>query len=50
MSVADFGAGSGAYSIAAAQTVGDSGKVYAIEVQKDLLAKIKKRSYQWGLP
>lgn len=48
MSVADFGAGSGAYSIAAAQTVGDSGKVYAIEVQKDLLQKLKNEATNGG--
>ncbi len=41
MSVADLGAGTGVYSIAAAKKVGDRGKVYAVEVQKDLLQKIK---------
>ena len=44
MRVADLGAGSGAYSIATAQAVGDSGKVYAIEVQKDLLLKLKNEA------
>jgi ubiquinone/menaquinone biosynthesis C-methylase UbiE len=39
--VADFGAGSGFYSFAAAEAVGHSGKVYAIDVQKDLLEKLK---------
>jgi ubiquinone/menaquinone biosynthesis C-methylase UbiE len=39
--VADFGAGSGFYTLAASDVVGDSGKVYAIDVQKDLLLKIK---------
>lgn len=41
MRVADFGAGSGAYSLAAARAVGKGGKVYAVEVQKDLLTRIK---------
>jgi len=41
MSVADLGAGSGAYTMAAAKKVGDEGKVNAIEVQKDLLDKIR---------
>ncbi len=41
MVVADFGAGSGHYSIAAAKTVRNTGKVYAIDVQKELLGKIK---------
>ena len=39
--VADFGAGSGFYSFAAAKAVGASGKVYAVDVQKDLLEKLK---------
>jgi len=42
MQVADFGAGSGAYSILAGKQVGASGRVYAIDVNKELLAKIKK--------
>jgi len=39
--VADFGCGSGHYSIAAAKKVGDLGKVYAIDIQKDLLGALK---------
>lgn len=41
MSVADFGAGSGAYTFAAARRAGGTGHVYAVEVQKDLLEKLK---------
>lgn len=41
MQVADFGAGTGAYTIPLAQLVGDRGRVYAIEVQKEFLANIK---------
>lgn len=41
MRIADFGAGSGAYSIASARVVGPEGKVYAIDVQNDLLTRIK---------
>ena len=44
MSVADVGAGSGFYSIAAAKAVGEKGKVYAIDVQKDLLSRLKKEA------
>lgn len=40
MKVADLGAGSGHYTLAAAKKVGESGHVYAVEVQKDLLARI----------
>lgn len=38
--VADFGAGSGAYTIAAAKRVGSHGKVFAVDVQKNLLDRL----------
>ncbi len=41
MKVVDLGAGSGFYSIEAAKKVGGSGMVYAVDVQQDLLNKIK---------
>jgi ubiquinone/menaquinone biosynthesis C-methylase UbiE len=40
--VADLGAGTGFYSIAAGEIVG-RGKVYAVELQKDFLTTIKNR-------
>ena len=49
MHVADLGAGSGHYSIEAARIVGDSGAVYAIEVQKDLLTRISDDAKRAGL-
>lgn len=49
MTVADFGAGTGAYSKAAANKVGYTGKVYAIEVQKDLVKKLESEIKQWGI-
>ncbi len=42
MTVVDFGAGSGAYTIPAASIVAPEGIVYAVEIQKDLLETIKK--------
>lgn len=42
MIVADLGAGTGFYSVAAAGMV-PKGKVYAVEVQKDFLDKIKAK-------
>lgn len=43
MIVADLGAGTGFYSILAAQIV-TRGKVYAIEIQKDFLTTIKNKA------
>ncbi|MFA5001170.1 MAG: class I SAM-dependent methyltransferase [Candidatus Paceibacterota bacterium] len=42
MTVVDFGAGSGAYTLPVAGLVAPAGKVYAVEIQKDLLETIKK--------
>lgn len=44
MRVADFGSGSGHYSKAAAEIVGESGRVYAIDIQKELLREVKNFS------
>jgi len=48
MRIADFGAGSGAYALALAPLVGASGRVYAIEVQQDLLKRIKNTADAQG--
>ncbi len=42
--VVDFGCGSGAYTFAAAEAVGGDGKVYAADVQKDLLQKLQNEA------
>lgn len=39
--VADFGSGSGHYTLVASLLVGNSGRVYAIDIQKELLKKVK---------
>ncbi|MBI4136187.1 MAG: methyltransferase domain-containing protein [Candidatus Vogelbacteria bacterium] len=44
MTVADFGAGSGAYALAMARRVGATGRVYAIDVQKELLARLAREA------
>jgi len=49
MHVADFGAGSGAYTFAMAQRMGNGGLVYAIDVQRDLLRRIKNEAESRGL-
>ena len=41
MTVADFGCGAGHYSIAMAKIVQKEGSVYAIDIQKELLAALK---------
>lgn len=49
MFVADLGAGTGAYTIPLAEKVGESGRVYAVEVQKDFLTNIKNTATSRGL-
>lgn len=46
MKVGDFGAGSGHYARTAAAIVGHSGKVYAIDVQEDILKHIKLNTHE----
>jgi ubiquinone/menaquinone biosynthesis C-methylase UbiE len=48
-SVADLGAGVGAWSIPLAKKVGSSGKVYACEVQQDMLVRIENEAKQHGV-
>jgi ubiquinone/menaquinone biosynthesis C-methylase UbiE len=49
MKVADLGAGSGHYAIEAAKLVGPQGRVYAVDVQQDLLSKLKNSAAMAGL-
>ena len=49
MIIADLGAGSGFYSIEAAKALNASGRVYAVDVQKDLLARLKNNAQKQGL-
>ncbi len=46
MKVGDFGAGSGHYARAASVAVGPSGKVYAVDVQDDILKHLKLNSLE----
>ncbi len=46
MKVGDFGAGSGHYARAAAAAVGPSGRVYAIDVQEDVLKHLKLNTHE----
>jgi ubiquinone/menaquinone biosynthesis C-methylase UbiE len=49
MRVVDIGAGSGYYTIEAAKKVGASGMVYAVDIQRELLDKIKNSASLIGL-
>lgn len=44
MKVADFGSGSALLTIEVARKVAPNGRVYAVEVQKDLVSRIKKEA------
>ncbi len=48
MVVADFGSGSGAYVHLIAERLAHAGRVYAIDVQQDLLRRIKNESHKRG--
>ncbi len=47
--VVDLGAGSGFYSIEAAKKVGSSGRVYAVDVQKNLLERLRSNASTQGV-
>lgn len=47
--VADMGAGSGFYSIPAGQDVAPDGKVYALEVQREMVEHLKKEATKAGV-
>lgn len=49
MKVADFGAGSGFFTRAAARVVGAGGVVWAVDINADLLARIKSVAIAEGL-
>jgi ubiquinone/menaquinone biosynthesis C-methylase UbiE len=49
MSVADFGSGSGAYALLIAEALANSGVVYAIDVQRDLLRRTHNEAKRRGL-
>lgn len=48
MKIADFGSGSGAYVLAIAEALYNNGRVYAVDVQRDLLRRTKNESHKRG--
>ncbi|MDQ1299921.1 MAG: hypothetical protein QG636_589 [Patescibacteria group bacterium] len=49
MKVADLGAGSGHYAVAAGAIVGPEGRVYAVDIQEDILKHVKDHAESKGL-
>ncbi len=49
MKVGDFGAGSGHYALAAAIIVGPTGRVYAVDVQEDVLLRLAGTAAEEGI-
>ncbi|MBU1557795.1 methyltransferase domain-containing protein [Patescibacteria group bacterium] len=49
MKVADLGSGSGFYVMESSKAVGNDGRVYAVDVQKELLERIKASASLEGL-
>ncbi|MBU6323254.1 MAG: methyltransferase domain-containing protein [Patescibacteria group bacterium] len=49
MRVCDIGAGSGHYAVAAGNIVGEDGKVYAVDVQEDILKHVRDHAKERGL-
>jgi ubiquinone/menaquinone biosynthesis C-methylase UbiE len=47
--IADLGSGAGFYSLALAHEVGGKGKVYAVDIQEDLLKQLKTAGEQENL-
>jgi ubiquinone/menaquinone biosynthesis C-methylase UbiE len=49
MKVVDLGAGSGFYAIEAAKKVGSTGRIYAVDVMKDLLERLRTGANAQGI-
>ena len=49
MTVADLGSGSGHYALEFAARLSETGRVYAVDVQRDLLHRIKNEAQRRGL-
>jgi ubiquinone/menaquinone biosynthesis C-methylase UbiE len=47
--VLDFGCGIGSYSLAAAKVIGDTGKVYAVDINPHALEHVKQAAVRGGL-
>ena len=48
MAIADFGSGSGIYVLHIAEALENAGRVYAVDVQRDLLKRVKSEAHRRG--
>ena len=49
MKVGDLGAGSGHYALAAAPIVGETGRIYAVDIQEEVLRTLKSAAASRGI-
>lgn len=49
LKVADLGTGSGHYALSAAKIVGEEGRVYAFDIQRDVLERLSREAKDQGL-
>ncbi|MEO1527845.1 MAG: class I SAM-dependent methyltransferase [Planctomycetota bacterium] len=49
MSVCDLGCGNGYWTLPMARDVGESGKVYAVDIQREMLQKLRQRASRFDL-
>jgi ubiquinone/menaquinone biosynthesis C-methylase UbiE len=49
MKVVDLGSGAGFYTLVLANFVGKTGRVFAVDVQQDLLLKLKNEAFKKGI-
>lgn len=49
MTIADFGAGDGSYTLAMAEHVSPSSRVFAVDVQKDMLTRLRNSALERGI-
>lgn len=49
MKVVELGSGAGFYTLSLAKSVGKTGKVFAVDVQQELLLKLKNEAFKNGL-
>jgi ubiquinone/menaquinone biosynthesis C-methylase UbiE len=49
MTVLEVGPGNGRYTVAAARRVGETGKIFAVDIEPDMVTRVKKRAEKEGI-